>query len=146
MVYLYRKVRGMELQELIAHTVEAQVEVDKRAFEIGVRAEQAMVNHHVDHIAHIEIEKGDVDSYVVLVDSNITNAESVNDNSALSIEMGRAGYIDQYGRTWGQMKALNILTGASHLPPAKGRIARKRRDRWVDQQGKRIRSKRRKGR
>lgn len=130
MAYLYQRVRGMELQEAIAHQVDVQIALDERAFEIAVRAERALIEHRVDGIAHIEVEKHDVDSYVVLVDSNVTNDETAKSNSALSIEAGRAGYIDEHGVTYGSMKALNILANAAHLPEHAKRIPKKRRPRY----------------
>ena len=128
--HLYQKVAGRKFEEFIALVDSVQFEVDSRAIEIGERADALLLDHRVDGIAHIELEKGDIDSYVVLVDSEITNDETADSNSALSIEFGRAGWIDQNGETWGEMKGLEILTDAAHLPKAKGkRIPKRRRDR-----------------
>jgi hypothetical protein len=116
------------MAEFIASLSEVQDEVDQRAFEIGVRAEELLIQHKVEGVAQIEIAKGDIDAYVVLSDANGTNAKS-NSNSALSIEFGRQAYdvevvdnqgkvIDQY--TVGAMQGLHILEEASHLPKKQG--------------------------
>jgi hypothetical protein len=128
MAYIYRGLNGKNMAEFIASLSEVQDEVDQRAFEIGVRAEELLIQHKVEGVAQIEIAKGDIDAYVVLADANGTNAKS-NSNSALSIEFGRQAYdvevvdnqgkvIDQY--TVGAMQGLHILEEASHLPKKQG--------------------------
>jgi hypothetical protein len=120
--------RGIEY--VIARHIDVQTELDKRTFEIATRAEEALKRHRVENIAHIEIEQGDfTDWYVVLEDTQMTPNESAADNSALSIEFGRAGYIDSDGLLWGEMRGLFILTDAAHLPHRNKPIARKKRDR-----------------
>lgn len=128
MAYIYKGLDGKNMAEFIASLSEVQDEVDQRAFEIGVRAEELLIQHKVEGVAQIEIAKGDIDAYVVLSDANGTNAKS-NSNSALSIEFGRQAYdvevvdnqgkvIDQY--TVGAMQGLHILEEASHLPKKQG--------------------------
>jgi hypothetical protein len=128
MAYIYKGLNGKNMAEFIASLSEVQGEVDQRAFEIGVRAEELLIQHKVEGVAQIEIAKGDIDAYVVLSDANGTNAKS-NSNSALSIEFGRQAYdvevvddqgkvIDQY--TVGAMQGLHILEEASHLPKKQG--------------------------
>jgi hypothetical protein len=128
MAYIYKGLNGKNMAEFIASLSEVQDEVDQRAFEIGVRAEELLIQHKVEGVAQIEIAKGDIDAYVVLSDANGTNAKS-NSNSALSIEFGRQAYdvevvddqgkvIDQY--TVGAMQGLHILEEASHLPKKQG--------------------------
>lgn len=128
MAYIYKGLNGKNMAEVIASLSEVQDEVDQRAFEIGVRAEELLIQHKAEGIAQIEIAKGDIDAYVVLADANGTNAKS-NSNSALSIEFGRQAYdvevvdnqgkvIDQY--TVGAMQGLHILEEASHLPKKQG--------------------------
>lgn len=130
MAYMYERVAGRKFEEFIAYLDNVQWEVDSRALEVAERAENLLRDHRVDGIAHIETEKGDVDSYVVLVDSNVTNIEDGDSNSALSIEFGRAGWIDQDGKTWGEMAGLHILASAANLPKSGGkRSAKRRRDR-----------------
>lgn len=128
MAYIYRGLDGKNMAEFIASLPEVQAEVDARAFEIGVRAEELLQAHRVDGIAQIDIAKGDIDAYVVLSDANGTNAKS-NSNSALSIEFGRQAYdvevIDSQGKvvneyTVGAMEGLHILEEASHLPRKHG--------------------------
>jgi len=132
MAYIYKAVAGRPLEEFIARLDNVQWEVDSRAVEIADRGENLLRDHRVEGIAHIELAKGDIDSYVVLTDSEITNDESSEANSALSIEFGREGWIDEDGNTWGEMKGLHILTTAANLPKKGGRKVKKqkaRRDR-----------------
>ncbi|WP_420312550.1 DUF5403 family protein [Streptomyces sp. YS-B37] len=128
MAYIYRGLNGKNMEEFIASLPEVQAEVDQRAFEIGVRAEELLLAHRVDGIAQIDIAKGDIDAYVVLSDANGTNVKS-NSNSALSIEFGRQAYdvevVDSQGKvvneyTVGAMEGLHILEEASHLPRKNG--------------------------
>ncbi|MFF3249734.1 DUF5403 family protein [Actinacidiphila glaucinigra] len=128
MAYVYRGLNGKTLGEIIATLPEVQAEVDERAFEIGVRAEDLLLQHRVEGIAQIEIAKGDIDAYVVLADANGTNAKQ-GANSALSIEFGRSAYdvevVDEQGHfvteyTVGATEGLHILETASHLPKSHG--------------------------
>jgi hypothetical protein len=128
MAYIFKGLNGKNMAEFIASLPEVQSEVDQRAFEIGVRAEELLLQHRVEGIAQIEIAKGDIDAYVVLADANGTNSKS-NSNSALSIEFGRSAYdvevIDGQGKvvdeyTVGAMEGLHILEEASHLPKKSG--------------------------
>jgi hypothetical protein len=128
MAYIYKGLNGKNMAEFIASLDAVQAEVDERAFEIGVRAEELLLHHRVEGIAQIEIAKGDIDAYVVLSDANGTNAKT-NSNSALSIEFGRQAYdvevIDGQGKvvdeyTVGAMEGLHILEEASHLPKKQG--------------------------
>lgn len=121
-VYIYQRVAGRKFEEFIALLDVVQFEVDTTADEIAHRAKDLLKDHRVDHIAHIETAKGDIDAYAVLVDSNITNVEKKKSNSALSIEFGRAGFIDpETGEEWGEMEGLYILTRAANLPKKGGR-------------------------
>ncbi|MEU0674472.1 DUF5403 family protein [Streptomyces sp. NPDC006172] len=124
MAYIYRGLNGKNMAEFIASLPEVQAEVDERAFEIGVRAEELLLQHRAEGIAKIEIAKGKIDSYVVLTDANGTNKKS-GANSAASIEFGRSGYkvevVDETGKVVdtyevGPMEGLHILEEASHLP------------------------------
>jgi len=128
-VYMYKGVGGKPLEEFIALLDNVQFEVDSRALEIAERGQNLLRDHRVDGIAHMEVEKGDIDAYAVLVDSNVTNDESSESNSALSIEFGRAGWIDQDGETWGEMKGLHILASAANIPKKGGKRSKKRRNR-----------------
>jgi hypothetical protein len=128
MAYIYKGLNGKKMSEIIASLPEVQDEVDARAFEIGVRAEELLLQHRAEGIAQIDIAKGDIDTYVVLEDTNGTNAKS-NANSAMSIEFGRSAYdvevVDQQGQyvteyTVGAMEGLHILETASHLPKKHG--------------------------
>jgi hypothetical protein len=128
MAYIYKGLNGKTMGDIIADIDGVQAEVDARAFEIGIRAEELLLQHRAEGIAQIEIVKGDVDSYVVLADANGTNAKS-GANSAASIEFGRSGYdvevVDQQGHyvteySVGAMQGLHILEEASHLPKKSG--------------------------
>ncbi|ATI18635.1 hypothetical protein SEA_AMETHYST_13 [Streptomyces phage Amethyst] len=136
MAYIYKGLDGKNMAEFIASLPEVQDEVDNRAFEIGVRAEELLLQHRVEGIAQIEIAKGDIDAYVVLTDANGTNSKS-GANSAASIEFGRSAYdvevVDETGKvvdeyTVGAMEGLHILSQASHLPKKSGpRVKGKKR-------------------
>ncbi|MFH8414359.1 DUF5403 family protein [Streptomyces collinus] len=136
MAYIYRGLDGKNMAEFIASLPEVQGEVDNRAFEIGVRAEELLLQHRVEGVAQIEIAKGDIDAYVVLADANGTNSKS-GANSAASIEFGRSAYdvevVDETGKvvdeyTVGAMEGLHILSRASHLPKKSGqRVKGKKR-------------------
>jgi len=128
MAYIYKGLDGKKIGEIIAMVDGVQAEVDARAFEIGVRAEELLLQHRAEGVAQIEIVKGDIDAYVVLADANGTNKKD-NANSALSIEFGRSAYdvevVDQQGQyvteyTVGAMEGLHILEQASHLPKKSG--------------------------
>jgi RecA/RadA recombinase len=128
MAYVYKGLNGKNMAEVIATLPEVQAEVDERAFQIGVRAEELLLQHRAEGIAQIEIAKGDIDSYVVLADTNATNRKS-NANSAASIEFGRSGYkvevVDETGKVVdtyevGPMEGLHILEKAAHLPKKQG--------------------------
>jgi hypothetical protein len=135
MAYVYRGLNGKNLEQFIAELDGVQAEVDERAFEIGVRAEELLLQHRAEGIAQIEIAKGDIDSYVVLTDANGTNKKA-GANSAASIEFGRSAYdvevVDETGRvineyTVGAMQGLHILEQASHLPKKNGPKVRQKK-------------------
>jgi hypothetical protein len=135
MAYIYRGLNGKNLEEVIAGLDGVQAEVDARAFEIGVRAEELLLQHRAEGVAQIDIVKGDVDSYVVLADANGTNAKS-GANSAASIEFGRSAYdvevVDEQGHyvteyTVAAMQGLHILEQASHLPKKAGPVVKVKR-------------------
>ena len=124
MVYIYQGLNGKKMTEVIASLPEVQGEIYERTFEIAARAEALLVQHRVEGIAQIDIAKGDIDAYVVLEDSNSSNAKA-GANSAASIELGRGGYtvevVDDRGRVLytyevGPAEGLHILEEASHLP------------------------------
>lgn len=102
-----------------------QGELENRAFEVGVRAEQILIAHRMDGHSEITVEHGDIDYYVVLSDERGQKA-------ALSIEYGReAGEYDvrdpetgeMVTREYGAMDGLYVLAEASHLPKKrKGKV------------------------
>ena len=117
MVYIERGRVGSRrnLEEFLAHLLSVQHEVDSKAATIAARAEGLLAEHRAQGVARIELAKGDVDAYVVLVDANATNKGS-SSNSALSIERGRAGHVDKAGNVVGGMDGLFILAQAARLP------------------------------
>lgn len=119
MAFIYQRT-----PKIIAQLDEVQSEIWERTFEIAARAEELLVQHRYEGIAQIDMAKGDIDAYVVLEDTNETNA-APGANSAASIEFGRNGYtvqvvddagkvIDEY--TVAPAEGLHILEDASHLP------------------------------
>lgn len=117
MAVVYRKLGGRKLTKVIAVLDGVQAELEARAFQIGVRAEQELINHRQDGHARIDVEEGkNTDYFVVLDDTRGLDA-------ALSIEFGRAGYIDpETGQVKGAMDPLYILTDAAHLPRKAKRV------------------------
>ncbi|WP_031513699.1 DUF5403 family protein [Streptomyces sp. NRRL F-5123] len=110
--------------KLIAQLPEVQEAIWERTFEIAARAEELLVAHRYEGIAQVDIAKGDIDAYVVLEDTNVTNA-SGGANSAASIEFGRNGYNVQVVNDQGEVvseytvapaEGLHILEDASRLP------------------------------
>lgn len=131
-VYVNQSTRGRQTHEYIAHLAGVQTEVRLSATEIGIDAEGLLMDHHVENVAHIEITqaKREIDRFVCLVDSNDSNTKDENNNSALAIEFGRAGYIDHDGKLWGESDGLYILTQAAGVKRRHGPKGRpKRRDR-----------------
>jgi hypothetical protein len=106
---VYRRVAGKKIEKFIAYLPPVQGELEDRAFEIGVRAEGLLLEHTLEGHASIDVVQGDLDYYVILDDT-------AGDLAALSIEFGRAGYIDpETGETYGEMEGLYILSQAAHI-------------------------------
>lgn len=125
MAKIYRRMNGngMAVDKALANAAVVQDRLDVGAFEIGVRAEDLLLEHRQEGHARIVIEKGDVDRYIILDDDG-------GDEAALSIEFGRAGYIDpETGETYGAMEGLYILTQAANLKRDKGKRLPKERKR-----------------
>ncbi|MGW6600603.1 DUF5403 family protein [Streptomyces sp. NPDC055036] len=108
----------LKTNKIVAQHADVQGELERRAFEVGVRAEQILVEHRQDGHAEIDIEHGDIDYYVVLSDERGQRA-------ALSIEYGReAGEYqvrdpetgEMITVEYGAMEGLYVLAQASHLP------------------------------
>jgi hypothetical protein len=110
MAYVYKGLDGKKLSEVIARNEGVQAELEARTFEIALRAEADLKQHRVSGDATIEVERGDIDCYVVLSDERGQKA-------ALSIEFGRAESIDRKtGRRIAASEGLFILHRATHLP------------------------------
>jgi Family of unknown function (DUF5403) len=110
MVYIERGSVGRfrNLEECIAHVGTVQREVDSKADAIARRARLNLAYHRDTGEAHIEVVKGDIDAYVVLVDE-----------AALSIEFGRADHLDKRGRLVGGYEGLHILAYATNFPKSR---------------------------
>jgi Family of unknown function (DUF5403) len=106
MVYIERGTVGRfrNLEECIAHVGTVQHELDSKADTIARRARSILELHRDTGNARIEVVKGDIDAYVVLVDE-----------AALSIEFGRAAHIGPAGHLVGGMDGLHILASATNL-------------------------------
>ncbi|MEU7643351.1 hypothetical protein [Streptomyces huasconensis] len=124
MAKIYGSVGGRKIGKAIAIHEGVQAELDRKAFEIAVRAEEILVQHRVDGHAEIDIEVADNNRYVVLSDERGQKA-------ALSIEYGRQESIvvreDKDGRKHldviPAMDGLYILATASNLPKKrKGKV------------------------
>ena len=126
MAKVYKSVKGRKLTHLLATLDGVRDHLEARTFEMAVRAEEDLVTHRLEGHASIEIEHGDVDWYVVLTDERGQKA-------AMSIEYGRAGYIDpdedpQTRKVYGAMEGLYILHKATHIPRReKKRVPKERR-------------------
>lgn len=107
MVYIEhgRVGRWRNLEECIAHVATVQHEVDSKADLIARRARASLAYHRDTGNAQIEVAKGDIDAYVVLVDP-----------AALSIEYGREDRLDKDGNLIRGMEGLHILAYATNLP------------------------------
>ncbi|MEV0437781.1 DUF5403 family protein [Streptomyces spectabilis] len=124
MAVVYSTIGAHGIGKFIAVHEGVQDELTKRAFEIAVRAEEILANHHVDGHAEIDIEAGDNNRYVILSDDRGQKA-------ALSIEYGREESVivreDKDGRKYldvlPAMDGLYILATASNLPKKrKGKV------------------------
>ncbi|MEU5427618.1 DUF5403 family protein [Streptomyces olivoreticuli] len=124
MAVVYSSVGGRKLTKVLALNEGVQAELDRRTFEIAVRAEEILVQHRADGHAQIEVDTGTVDRFVVLSDERGQKA-------AMSIEYGRAASVvvreDRHGNKFlaaiPEMDGLYILATASHLPKKrKGKV------------------------
>lgn len=107
MAVVYKGVGRRNVEEIVARHVEVQTDLENRAWAIALRAEAELLAHKQDGDAYIDLVHGDIDYYVVLDDSRGLDA-------ALSIEFGRAGFIDpDTGEVYGAMEPLHILTNAA---------------------------------
>lgn len=126
MAVVYKTVKGRKTTNIIALHETAQRSVDEHAFQIAENAERLLLEHRAEGHSAIDIDKGDVDTYVVLTDER-------GEKAALSIEYGRfAGSKIVKDRTtgeereitWGSMEGLYILHRASNLPKRRGKKVR----------------------
>lgn len=123
MAYIYGGKGKRGIQKIVAMSDDVQDGLDDFQLEVALRAESLLRQHRETGNAKIELERGRIDRYVVL-----------DDPAALSIEFGRAGYIDpDTEEEWGGSPPLYILSRAAHLrnrrPPRQPTKRRKRG--WV---------------
>ncbi|WJN62636.1 tail completion protein [Streptomyces phage phiScoe10] len=129
MAEIFDDVGKQTLEKFLGKNKGVQFALDNYTFEIAVRAEGFLQEHQDyddDSDAHskIDIERGEVDRYVVLNDDRGQKA-------AMSIEYGRAAgekeVKDEDGNKktvkWGASPGLYILARASNLPKKrKGKV------------------------
>lgn len=120
MAIVFKKVNGRKITKVIALTSEAQNAIDDKALFAAQNAEGYLLAARVrTGTSYISVEKGDVDSYVVLDDTRGLDA-------ALSIEFGRRGYEDpETGEEKGASAGLFVLNRA--FPALSGSKKRPRR-------------------
>jgi hypothetical protein len=90
MAVIYRRVGGRKLTKVIAMHRDVQLAIDEEAAKRAVIAE-ALLNTRAKHrtgTSTIDVDKGDVDAYVVLDDTRGLHA-------ALSIEYGRNAEVQE---------------------------------------------------
>jgi hypothetical protein len=116
MATVYKAVKGKPIAKWLAQHDGVQGALEERTFEIGVRAEEMLLEHRFEGHATIEVDQGKVDWYVTLSDDRGQKA-------AMSIEYGRAPTTVERqinGQTVevevGGMDGLFILHRAAHLP------------------------------
>ncbi|MEU5902164.1 DUF5403 family protein [Streptomyces venezuelae] len=119
MAYMYEKTN-----RVLARHQDVQDELERVTFEIAVKAEEILAQHHVDWHSRIEVEEGRIDKYVVLSDD-------AGQKAALSIEYGRKAYTvtredrdgNEYEVEVPATDGLYVLATASGLPKKrKGKV------------------------
>ncbi|WP_042800928.1 hypothetical protein [Streptomyces sp. C] len=101
-----------KLERVVAVLPNVQAELDKRRFQIAVRAEELLLQARAESAyaeghSSIDVADGDVDKYVILDDDR-------GDKAALSIEFGRAEQFITRKRKDGQTY-LDIIPAADGL-------------------------------
>ncbi|WJN63028.1 tail completion protein [Streptomyces phage phiScoe3] len=129
MAQVYDNIGGKELEKFLGKMKGVAGALDTTTFEVAVKAEALLQLHQdyddsIDAHSEIDVERGEVDRYVVLNDDRGQKA-------AMSIEYGRAAGKkkvrdkngDQVEVTWGASEGLYILAQASNLPKKrKGKV------------------------
>ncbi|MGA5019252.1 DUF5403 family protein [Streptomyces griseoincarnatus] len=123
-IFEYGEGDKRNLQRKVAKIRGVQDELDKVRFEVAARAEALLLQHRQEGHAHIDVEDGWIDKYVILDDERGKDA-------ALSIEYGRAESIVVKERKDGTKyldvipasDGLFILARAANLPKKrKGKV------------------------
>ncbi|MEU0739256.1 DUF5403 family protein [Streptomyces sp. NPDC006134] len=120
--------------EIVSRHQDVRDELERVLFEVAARAEELLVQHRKDGVAHIDVEEGDYDKYVVLADNAHGNQAHDPDasyrNSAAAIEFGHRAYEvtrkdragNEYTARVGASNGLYILTRAAQLPKRRRRV------------------------
>lgn len=118
MAEVYKTWGGKRFEKGLAAVDFVQDFMDETIFEMGVRAEEDLLNHRHDGHSFIDVERGRVDRFLILNDDRGQKA-------AMSIEYGRqAGeYVDE---ETGQTKQISAMAGLFILHKA-ARMKRKRK-------------------
>lgn len=82
MAFVYDRVNGRKLEQLIALHQDVQTRIDDEALFAAQKAEALLLSHKHSGASRIEVAKGKIDSYVVLDDLRGLEA-------AMTIEYGR---------------------------------------------------------
>ena len=101
---VFKRVNGRKLTKHIAILPEVQAAVDDHAVEIAADAEAILAAHYHEGDANITVDKGKVDSYVILEDP---------DGGAMAIEFGRGHRRLEDGSLGGGMEAIAPLRRAA---------------------------------
>lgn len=122
-------VTEQQLNKILSHLDPVADQLEDTATQVYDRADRALRIHRFQGDAHVGMEKGKETDWFVYLEDDRSKADytwvkndqgkkvkAYGENSALAIEFGRAGYVDQDGETYGQSKGLFILTDAARLP------------------------------
>lgn len=126
MAVIYKRAGGRKVEQIVAMHVDVQDYLERLVFEMKAQGDVMLIEHRVEGHAELEIDHGDIDWYLTLSDDR-------GDKAALSIEFGRAGFVDpETGEEFGAMDGLFILhkaTGLTRKARAKirGPITKRRR-------------------
>lgn len=129
MAKVYKRVAGGKLEKVIAYHKTVGDRMDAIMFEAYAKATETLHQHRHEGHAYIDMEQGDLDRYLILVDTADEAADKNplvhNLNTAMSIEYGRAagskeitvrddltGELRQKTVSWGATEPLWVLHGA----------------------------------
>jgi hypothetical protein len=123
-IFDYGEKDKRNIERRVAKLPGVQAVLDEKRFEVAAKAEALLLQHRQEGHAHIDVEDGWIDKYVILDDERGRDA-------ALSIEYGRAEQFVVRRRKDGQTyldvipasEGLFILARAANLPKKrKGKV------------------------